>query len=820
MLDEIDYLYNFNYLREYSQKQLIIDPTHRLYEKKYEINFYQDHGQNFYKTDLTVLDFLLLDRITSYSVTGLGFEKRAEILQALKADRLNDTVAKYTQIENLKKIVKYLRSSPIIKSELMELMKTNKHFGFFYIKTLLEDYVKLLNLIEKTILTEPEVKNTFQIQDILDNPQCSNLIEVNISLNDISNKKEILNEIFTSYNSSKEQYNKVITKYRKFNSFFNACYNLRIFDLESIKKILTNKTLVDKIYKKKLETLKNSYEQYKQYKITSQEIYTILDKFLDHYPPIIVPCSISTIDIPHVHSFHRFILHDSPEIIKKLKSIKYFPQIFIYRTTDVITEKKLIFVEIRIPFINNSENRQFYSILYNYFSNNIILGSQYLGGMYTTAFSFKNYYDYDNNKFFYTKELFEQYFLYAKKVLGEALPSIQIKPHSYTKFWSKEKNLPLLTKKANERVLKESFNLDISQLKKLVNFHSNLNQNLCDIEKFKQIKQDSFFKDHIKSIKFIPAFHEFGLSQYYLYIHPSDMDTIDLKELLNNTFQTIKYPTSFDNSNSLLINFILPSNNPNVKEKNFKQLINKRQTIREYCLFNLKKVYPLFQFSSNLNVEGWNYNKDEFKKYLQNILFKSDYKIPVSKSKEFYLGRKLNRSFAQNSLEHKSLAQIYNWHSIDIKSYLGTNNYAVISHITDLLQKNLIFPYLSLKNLGLRTKIYIILPNIKQEYNEKLINIFSFFNYGFVYETEGEYYIHGFQQEVMFNNGLMIKLYFPKTQIDEFIQLFELLFEYLEIKDYLILNDLINGKPLLKSIFGNLDFLKDYNPLKAQLKER
>ena len=45
-------------------------------------------------------------------------------------------------------------------------------------------------------------------------------------------------------------------------------------------------------------------------------------------------------------------------------------------------------------------------------------------------------------------------------------------------------------------------------------------------------------------------------------------------------------------------------------------------------------------------------------------------------------------------------------------------------------------------------------------------------------------------------------------------KLFELLFEYLEIKYYLLLNDLVDGKNLIKSVFGNLRFLKTYNPLK------
>lgn len=60
----------------------------------------------------------------------------------------------------------------------------------------------------------------------------------------------------------------------------------------------------------------------------------------------------------------------------------------------------------------------------------------------------------------------------------------------------------------------------------------------------------------------------------------------------------------------------------------------------------------------------------------------------------------------------------------------------------------------------------------------------------------------------------MIKLYLPLFKHHEFGDLFDLLFDYLDIENYLILSDLIDGKELLKSVFNNLDFLDLYNPLR------
>ncbi|MFX1447477.1 MAG: hypothetical protein ACFFCG_05010, partial [Promethearchaeota archaeon] len=105
------------------------------------------------------------------------------------------------------------------------------------------------------------------------------------------------------------------------------------------------------------------------------------------------------------------------------------------------------------------------------------------------------------------------------------------------------------------------------------------------------------------------------------------------------------------------------------------------------------------------------------------------------------------------------------------------------------------------------------LPNVKKELNETILKVFSFFNIGFIYEMEGEYYIHGFDEVIKFENGIMIKLDFPDCQLDEFEKLFGLLFEYMEIDYYLILHDLIDGEKLIGSTFQGLKFLDSYNPL-------
>ncbi len=195
-------------------------------------------------------------------------------------------------------------------------------------------------------------------------------------------------------------------------------------------------------------------------------------------------------------------------------------------------------------------------------------------------------------------------------------------------------------------------------------------------------------------------------------------------------------------------------------------------------------------------------------------MFNPDYKIQVPDLKEFNIGNINSSNYhGPNSSEFKALSQIYNWKSLDIKSYLTRRYFKINTSIIELLKQGLIQPFISLKNLDVVEEITIILPDVKKEHNDSILKIFSFFNIGFIYEMEGEYYIHGFEDKIKFENGIMIKLYFPDCQIDEFEKLFDLLFDYMEIDHYLILNDLVDGQILIKSTFNGLKFLETYSPL-------
>ena len=798
---------NANYLREYHDKKTIVNKKNILYDKKYELNGVVDYGQGEYNEEMTLLDWLIIDRIRFVSLTGFNFERRAGTIKLLKTDLINEIISQRKFITDLKANLTIIHSSLELKNSFLEFLKINESFGFFYIKNMLNDYNATFRLIKDILSKNPFITSVFKFRDYLKKQGVSNSIKNNITFKNPTIKKAIFNQFLPLYFKSRENFEEEISKYTSFFKVIKSCYDLKIFNLKSIRTIAKNKSLLNTIFKSKEQKLRNSYENYKLSEINYQTIEKKLENYLNHDPPVIKPNLIGNI-VPS--NFQVFIM-----LLKNnLKTIENLKKIFYISKKTAIVSSNIFYVTFFIPYLNSEEKSSLISIFTDVFKDNLISVKRYLWSYVIKPFSRKDFYNLEENAFFYTKDLFEQYFLNVQSILGEARkPISEVLSTALTKFWSKEDDLPTLIKSVEDRVRNEHIDLDLENLRNLVELNELLKDKILDIEGFKTSYEKSFFKNYIKSINFIPSFQRFGMSQYSLYFYPTDINKIDFKLLLNNSFQSISYPAKIDNSNSFLIQYISPYRNPGVSTY-LNWLTKSKKIVREYCLFFVKKMYQVFHFNYNLSPEGWDLDPNRFKIYFQNVLFNPDYNVQIPELKEFSVDDLTGANYlGPESAEFKALSKVYNWKSLDVKTYITKRYFTIHASIIELLKKGLIQPYISLKNLDLVEEITIILPDVKNEHNESILKIFSFFNIGFIYEVEGQYYIHGFEDVVKFENGIMIKLYFPDCQIDEFEKLFDLLFEYMEIDHYLILNDLVDGKNLIKSTFNGLKFLETYNPL-------
>jgi hypothetical protein len=807
ILENVKTFVNLNYFREYYNKKTIVNRDHKFYDHKYELDFSIAYSKEIIMPSLSLLDWLIIDRIRYFSQTGFNFERRAGALKSLKTDLINEIISQRKFITDLKTNLVIIHSSLELRNKFLKFLKTNESFGFFYIKNMLNNYIFTFNLIKDILDRNPSINSVFKFREHFKRQGVSNSIEDNITFKNSTIKKSIFNQFLPLYFESKENFEDEINKYTSFFKVISSCYDLKIFNLQSIRTIVKDRSLINTIYKSKEDKLLSSYESYELSDLTYQLIEEKLDYYLKSKPPVIKPNLIANIVVSMVQVF-IVLLKNNEETLENLNKITFLSKRMSISSGEILN------VVLLIPYLSSSEKGTFISLLINLFKENLISAKRYMWGYLQQAFSRKDFYDLEQKQFFYTKDLFKQFFLNVRNILGEVQKPLQeVQNMQHNIFWSKEEDISHLIKSVEARIRGERVDLSVNKLNDLVEFHNKLDEKLLNLSEFKESQEKFFFQNYIKSIDFIPSFQKFGMSQYFLYFYPTDINQIDFKLLMNNSFQSVSYPAQIDNSNSFLCQYIFPFRNPGISPY-LNWLTKSKRIVREYCLFFVKKAYQILHFNYNLSSDDWDLDPNRFKIYFQNILFNPDYKVQIPDMKEFNIGG-LNVSdyYGPDSPEFKALSHIYNRQSLDIKSYLTRRYFKIIGNITELLNKGLIYPYISVKNLDLIEEITIILPNFKQELNEAIIKIFNFFNVGFIYIVEGEYYIHGFDEVIKFENGMMIKLRLPDCQLDEFEKLFDLIFEYLEIDHYLVLNDLVDGRNLIKSTFKELKFLETYNPL-------
>ena len=812
---------NLNYFSDISNVSKIIDPHHVKYEKNLEISACIDHTNVSHPYPFSLFDFILLDRVRNFSVTGLTFDKRIETLNFIKNDIENEIRKQNDFNKKFKERLGNVLNSPMLRQQFLKVLEKNKDQGFLYTYSQLGNILNYLDLIGKILDDRPEISNIHQLQTFLITNPFSQNIEEHLLIRNEDIKKIVFRDFLSLYFQSKRSFREEMEKIQAFYNVLDACYNLKILDLRKVKNIIKITSKAEEIYQKRKNRYDKVFKPLSANKITNEKVESGIEAFLNHDPPVAKPYLINTILTSTFAKYYPdFIVTDTPEVKKKLNTLKlYFPRMFIHNTIDLDSNRNLIYISIY--FINIKEKRLLLSILYTLFKDSIISFKRYFwrGVMRLPRHNRRSFYDFEHKQFYYSEDIFKQLLIYSQKLLGDQLewPEYPLNNSNVQdRLWSEEKNMDDLVEAVKYRISHQDIDFNPNELAALSGFIRNLETNLLDKAKLVDAKAKVFFKRYIKSIKFIPAFQKFGFSQYYLYFRPfyykSQSFKIDFKLLFINSFQKIKYPACIEPNQPLFIEYIFPFRTPNKSYLNW--LVKSKRNVSEYCLFYKKKFYDIIHFNRNLAKEGWIYSSIRFKSYMEDVLFNPTYNPEISGIREFDLSEISDHGiYGPDTQEFKDLTQIYNTHSFDMKSYVGTRSYSIINNITHLLEKKLIFPYVSLKNLDFQEKISIILPEIKENLNEKILKIFSFFNVCRIYEIEGEFFIYGFNKERVFENGLLIELWFPKCELDEFFNVFGLLFQYLGIKHYIILTDLVKGKTLLKSVYKNIDFLKEYNPL-------
>jgi hypothetical protein len=90
ILENVETFVNLNYFREYHDRKTIVNRNHKFYDNKYELDFSIAYAKEVVMHSLSLLDWLIIDRIRYVSQTGFNFERRAGALKLLKTDLINE----------------------------------------------------------------------------------------------------------------------------------------------------------------------------------------------------------------------------------------------------------------------------------------------------------------------------------------------------------------------------------------------------------------------------------------------------------------------------------------------------------------------------------------------------------------------------------------------------------------------------------------------------------------------------------------------------------------------------------------------------------
>ncbi len=806
---------NLNYLKEFFGEGKFVTPNSKHYNNELELKFSLNYSDKTIFKNLSLLDFLLLDRVRHFSITGFGFERRTATLTQLKTDLLNEIFHQKKVVRKLRTQLDIIRKSEKIRTEFLNLLRRNQDLGFFLINKRISNVLKILRIIPKLKKEIFKINTIEDLKSILQRDKNFGTFDEKLVVNDIEALKLIYKDVLSLYTKNYDTFNEKLSHLTLFYEFLENCKEMKIFNPRSIQNIIKEIELSTEIYQKKEEKLDTIYDDSRVRQISSQRIENKLEKFSSSDPPVIHPMLLGSIPAFTVaRQYINVILRYSQEVYEKLEEFcTLFPSNIIHIITDVFNSSKFIYCELSIPNLSNKERTTFLSILYSQFFSEIIVCNRFLNPGIFSSFTRKDFYDFISKEFLYKRSLFEEFNKYSSNLLGSMIPSSTMKEFSsFSNIWESKYKLGEFSDLINTKRYIERSSLDLSQLSQLEDFNLKIDKFLLNDE-FNKMKNKKFYQNYIKRIKVLPILNKFGLDRYFLYIQPIDANDVDYRLLLANNFQSIKITSLSPKFIGFFISYIFPRNNPKSLISYVNWMTSSKKNISEYILFTKKTELRYTNFYQNLDPHRWIGDISKFESYAYKVLFDSKYnptKLNAKKAQLYEPGEFLS----PNSKEFRDLLQIYGKKSKNLKKFINTKLGGKIEPILkSLIRKKLIYIYPKFKNLMLHEHIKIIVPNLNKNQIEILIDIFCFFNVVKICEIKGEYYIHNSNEKQVFESGLSIKIWFPDTEISLYIDLFNKIFEILGIKHWFIITELVDGTPFLKSILHDFEYDK-FNPFK------
>ena len=816
--ETMHYYLNLNYYRKLTEMDKILHSQRKGYRKDLELIFKSNYQKEVVLKKLSLLDFIILDRVRNLSFTGFGFERRESTLKDLKSDLLKEISYQKNVIVQLRNAVDRFSSrfseSPDLKKKFFNLLQNNQRYSFFTFKEYMEQIVESLKLAREILKRNPSITDPVSFKDFVKKKGISTSFHENLNLNNQRVRNLLIIELIPLYFRNRNLFDEEYQAFKLYHEYLSICEELKIYDLNSIKYILENPETSTRIYTVKEEKLDLIYKDSQLRNITSVEVENRLEDFATSIPPIISPKMIDSL-ITVLYSTISFILlaKNTKRVLNFIEKISHIvPHYNYYELNEVLDDQNFIFCRFGIQGMNMKEKYEFYSIVHHLLKADLVIFTRYIHQGFYIAFSRKNFYDFIEGTFFYTPDLYSEFKKSIRDRFGKNLTPFNIQaPNNTDHFWLNKTNLQSFIDELNQKRMMEPQHFDLNQLDRLLDFNKRLEYYLLNSKVYQDLRENPFFQ-YINSIRVKPILQEFGLQKYYLYFQPSDFNAINPELLLINTFISIRFNSTRFDTYSFLVKYIFPYNTPNKAYLNW--LLYSKKSINEYCLFSIKKTHKIFDFSKNITPDGWRIDYNLFTQYVQKVLFDPSYNPynPNLRTLNFEKTH-IDSYISPANAKFKDLLKIFKRRS-NIKSFWGTKKGAKLELVVLRLLKNkLIHPSLKLKNLKLRECLNFIIPDLNEEQVKILIKLFQFFNVVTIREIEGEFFVKSFEELITFNNGLYIKLKLPEMEISPYVDVIFDVLDHLNIEHFIFFSELFKTKEWLAEVFKGVDLKNNYNPL-------
>ncbi len=810
--------YNLNYYLDNAEVEKFVPSFVKQYNKKLVLNSELEYIDATFMSELSLFDFLIIERARQLSLTGFSFERRESTLSSLKDDLLNELSKQKRIISDLRNLLKEISQNSELRNTCTDFIVKNQKDGFFIIYNYVSQICSIIEQLRSFLKENQKKMPISELINRIENQGLSSSLDKNLILKNSKMKAFLIQNLYPLYLNSQNKFLQKAHNYSILLKLLEICMELKLYDISSIRNIIQDPKLFRSIYKEKKKKIEDVYAEILPGDITSNEVESRLEKFVNKSPPIIQPqLTNSLVTLIVEKNIFIFLLNSTPEVLSKIQDLAMeTPRLSYLEIKCDDSKQNIIYCLLNLPHMDINELSDFITTFHHLFQGNLISCNKVLFSGITEAFTRRNFYDFINKEFFYTSALFEQYLLYSRKLFGKNIPL----------FKETEWNIPVknLFKRTTLKYLIEEVNSNRDQediiyedFKKLTHILTKIEPAFEDKSYWSNLKKDSIFSHYIKSIKFEPFLSHFGLQKYYLYFRPMDMAEIDFKLLLSNTFQSLKFSEVSKSSYIFFIKYVFPFNNPNLSYINW--LLFSKKNISEYCLFTIKKVYLLHNVFQNVEIEDkkaiWNLDFSLFLTYVQEILFNKQKINPKANYKIITILEKIKKeNFAPYSSEFTELVSIYPHKTRNLK-YIGSlpKDEDVYAKVNSFIKKKIGMFNVKTSNLNLHQNVVFIIPSINETAIRPILDIFRFFNKVHIHEIEGEYYLHSFLKVKSFEHGLYIKIWFPDIDISDFIEYLSRIFTYLGISHVLLITELVDGNHFLSQLFNDVDLKNDYNPI-------